>query len=45
MSDIIPISDLTSGLVTGSNGAVNHPNIKVGDLAGMMAEYWGDRLK
>ena len=45
MSDIIPISDLTSGFVTGSNGEENHQNIKVGDLAGMMAECWGDRLK
>ena len=45
MSDIIPISDLTSGYVTGSNGEENHQNIKVGDLAGMMAECWGDRLK
>ena len=45
MSDIIPISDLTSGYVTGSNGEENHQNIKVGDLAGMMTECWGDKLK
>ena len=45
MSDLIPINDLTSGYVTGSNGEENHQNIKVGDLAGMMAECWGDKLK
>ena len=45
MSDLIPISDLTSGYVTGTNGEENHQNIKVGDLSGMMSECWGDRLK
>jgi len=45
VSDLIPISDLTSGYVIGSNGEENHQNIKVGDLAGMMAECWGDKLK
>ena len=45
MSDLIPISDLSSGYVTGSNGEENHQNIKVGDLAGMMSECWGDKLR
>ena len=45
MSDLIPISDLTSGYITGSNGEENHQNIKVGDLAGMLSECWGDRLR
>ena len=45
MSDLIPISDLTSGFQRGTNGEENHQTIKVGDLVGMLAECWGDKLK
>ena len=45
MSDLIPISDLPSGYVAGTNGEENHQNIKAGDLVGMLTERWGDKLK